>query len=118
MTLSKTIFAALTTLFLLFSSQTQAAGDQAAGKLKAPMCAACHGATGQSSMPAMPGMVVPNIGGQYADYLVKALTDYRSGARVNASMSGIAAGLPDDDIENLAAYYASQTGLTVVNSQK
>ena len=98
----------------LIGSAAATAGDIAAGQAKATVCIACHGANGQSQMPAIPGMVVPNIGGQYADYLSKALRDYRSGERKNASMAGIAAGLSDEDIDNLAAYYGSLEGLTVV----
>ncbi len=94
-----------------------AAGDIEAGKAKSATCVACHGVDGQSKMPVIPGMVVPNIGGQYADYLVKSLKDYRSGERVNASMAGMIAGLTDQDIEDLAAYYASLSGLEVVNQR-
>ena len=91
-----------------------AAGDIEAGKAKSATCIACHGVDGKSTMPAVPGMVVPHIAGQYADYLVKSLRDYRSGKRKNASMSGMSAGLSDQDIANLASYYASLKGLEVV----
>jgi len=50
----------------------------------------------------------PKIGGQYPDYLAKALRDYKSGARKNPIMAGLAGALSPKDIENLAAYYASQ----------
>ena len=53
----------------------------------------------------------PKLGGQHADYLVTALKAYRSGDREHAIMSGFAAGLSDQDIEDLAAWYGSQTGL-------
>lgn len=101
---------------ILFTSQIMAAGDIAAGKEKSAMCVACHGADGKSTMPVVPGMVVPNIGGQYADYLVKTLKDYRSGSRKNPNMNGMAASLSDQDIENLAAYYSSLDGLNVVKN--
>ena len=54
----------------------------------------------------------PVIAGQYADYLAYALTQYRSGQRSNPIMMGIAAGLSDDDIADLAAYYAHLPGLS------
>ena len=80
------------------------AADLAAGKAKATeVCAACHGADGNSASADF-----PRIGGQYADYLAKALRDYKSGQRKNAIMAGFAQALSKQDVENLAAYYASQ----------
>lgn len=105
---------AISCISLLTAGHTLAAGDPAAGKEKAAVCAACHGPDGNSTMAPVPGLVVPNIAGQYADYLAKSLQDYRSGARKNANMNAQAAALSDQDIENLAAFYASQTGLYVV----
>jgi cytochrome c553 len=81
-----------------------AAADLAAGKAKAAeVCAACHGADGNSATADF-----PRIGGQYADYLAKALRDYKSGQRKNAIMAGFAQALSKQDVENLAAYYAAQ----------
>ena len=51
---------------------------------------------------------MPKLGGQYPDYLAKALRDYKSGARKNPIMAGFAGALTAKDIDNLAAYYASQ----------
>jgi cytochrome c553 len=80
------------------------AADVAAGKAKAAeVCAACHGADGNSAAADF-----PRIGGQYADYLAKALRDYKSGQRRNAIMAGFAQALSRQDVENLAAYYAAQ----------
>jgi cytochrome c553 len=80
------------------------AADLAAGKAKAAeVCAACHGADGNS-----PTADYPKLGGQYPDYLAKALRDYKSGQRKNAIMAGFAQGLSKQDVENVAAYYASQ----------
>lgn len=81
-------------------------GDIAAGKKKMQQvgCAACHGAKGQK--PTAPNF--PRLAGQYQDYLIKALKAYRSKGRVQAIMNGIASGLSDQDITNLAAYFASQ----------
>ena len=81
------------------------AGDAAAGAKKAEACAACHGATGTSENPTF-----PNLAGQYEDYLRKALHDYKSGARKNPIMAGMAAPLSDEDIADLAAHFASQPG--------
>ena len=80
------------------------AADLNAGAAKAKeVCAACHGLDGNSPQPDY-----PKLGGQYADFLAKALRDYKSGARKNPIMQGFAAGLSRKDIDNLAAYYASQ----------
>ena len=49
----------------------------------------------------------PKLAGQYADYMVQALKDYRSGARKNAIMAGFSATLTDEDIVNVAEYYAT-----------
>lgn len=81
---------------------------------KLSICTGCHGPTGISTMVPVPGTVVPHMAGQYADYLAKALLDYRSGARQNPTMTGMAAGLTNAEIDTLSAFYASQQGLTVV----
>lgn len=84
-----------------------AAADLAAGKAKAAeVCVACHGVDGNSASAEF-----PKIGGQYADYLAKALRDYKSGERKNPIMAGFAAALTKKDIENLAAYYGAQPSL-------
>lgn len=89
---------------LALAAATARAGDPQAGEESAQTCAGCHGLNGLSeSQPSY-----PVIAGQYEDYLVHALQAYRSGRRENAIMNGIAGGLSDTDIENLAAYYASQ----------
>lgn len=99
------IWALVATLaFAWLASPASAAGDPAAGKEKSAVCAACHGADGKSIQPAY-----PNLSGQHASYIAKQLTEYRDGGRVNALMSGQAANLSDDDILDLAAYYASLT---------
>ncbi len=85
------------------------AGDPVAGQEKSAVCAACHGPDGNS-----PLAVNPRIAGQYADYLVQALTEYRSGTRPNAVMAGMAAALTDEDIDDLAAWFSSQPGLEIL----
>jgi cytochrome c553 len=87
---------------LLFAiSVAQAAGDPAAGKAKAAVCAACHGANGQG-VPPNPALV-----GKSEDDMLQAMKDYKSGKRANAVMKGMTAALSDQDMANLAAYYAS-----------
>jgi cytochrome c553 len=84
-----------------------AEGDAAAGKAKSAMCAGCHGIPGYKT--AFPEVYsVPKLGGQNAAYLVQALQAYRSGERSHPTMRGIAAGLTDQDIRDLAAYYAAE----------
>lgn len=78
--------------------------DSAAGQAKAKeICQACHGLDGNSPTPDY-----PKLAGQYPDYLAKALRDYKSGARKNPIMAGMAGALTANDIDNLAAYYAAQ----------
>jgi cytochrome c553 len=89
---------------LVMSATAGAAGDVAAGKAKSASCAACHGANGMSANP-----LWPNLAGQHAAYLVKQLEAFKSGARKDPVMSPMAAPLSKQDMENLAAYFASQT---------
>ena len=93
---------ALTSLALSMSFTTYAAGDAGAGKAKSAMCVACHGAEGKSAND-----LWPNLAGQKAGYLSKQLKDFKSGARKDPVMSGMAMPLSDQDIANLAAYYSS-----------
>ncbi len=93
--LSSMIFAAATL-------PASAAGNAEAGKKKAGQCQTCHGMDGISKLPE-----APNIAGQNQIYLVKALNDYKSGARKNDMMGVIMGALTPDDINDLAAYYAS-----------
>src|ERR1700674_5271557 len=67
------------------------------------VCATCHGADGNSPLPAN-----PSLAGQHASYLYKQLSDYKAGRRKNAFMNSMVAGLSDDDLRNLAAYFATQ----------
>jgi cytochrome c553 len=81
-----------------------AAGDARAGEAKAKeVCQACHGMDGNSAVADY-----PKIGGQYPDYLSKALRDYKSGARKNPIMAGFAGTLSKQDVDNVVAYYSSQ----------
>jgi cytochrome c553 len=79
-----------------------AAGDVTAGRQKALACQACHGLDGRAKIPE-----APNLAGQTDIYLVKALKDYRSGARKDDMMSLVAPALKDQDIDDLTAYYSA-----------
>jgi cytochrome c553 len=80
---------------------TLAAGDVSAGKAKSAVCAGCHGANGEGKDKN------PALAGKPEDQLVQALKDYKSGKRQNGIMKTFASPLKDQDMENLAAYYAS-----------
>ena len=87
-------------------SAVLAGGNASAGKAKSATCQACHGIDGKSIDPSY-----PNLAGQHASYLEKALKDYRDGRRTNAIMAPMAMALSDQDIEDIAAWYAKQDGL-------
>ncbi len=93
----------LLTFTLMFFGVNALAGDAEAGKAKSASCAACHGADGASSND-----IWPNLKGQKNGYLVKQIKAFRDGDRSDPMMSPMAAGLSDEDIDNLAAYYSSQ----------
>ena len=96
---------------LAFGATAFAAGDAAAGKQKTVMCAGCHGIPGYKT--AYPSVYnVPKLGGQNAGYIVKALQGYKSGERSHPTMRGIAAGLSDQDMADLAAYYSADSAKT------
>jgi len=87
-------------------AQAYAAGDAASGKQKSQACAACHGADGNSPT----GPDFPRLAGQHEDYLLRALRDYKSGARKNPIMSGQVSSMSAQDMADLAAYFANQKG--------
>jgi cytochrome c553 len=100
--------AAIAAVPRLAAAQTSA-GDPVAGAQKTQMCSGCHGIAGWRT--AFPEVYhVPKIAGQHQAYIVKALQEYKSGERSHPSMRAIAASLSDQDMANLAAYYA-QGGL-------
>jgi cytochrome c553 len=89
-----------------FVSFAQAAGNAAAGeKIVTGVCAACHGADGNSVITTN-----PKLAQQHPEYLAKQLANFKSGERKNAIMSGIAAGLSPEDMANVAAYFGAQKG--------
>jgi len=92
----------LASLALLASAAPLCAADKASGRQKAMMCQGCHGLDGMGKVPG-----APHLAGQDEQYLVKALGDYKSGARKNEQMSVAASQIDPRDIPDLAAYYAS-----------
>lgn len=78
------------------------AGDAEAGKAKVATCVACHGAVGVSAVP-----MYPNLAGQKEAYIAKQLRDFKAGHRKDPVMAPMAMMIADEDIDNIAAYYAS-----------
>ena len=87
----------------LMAVTTIQAADIEAGKTKSALCLACHGADGNSI-----NVIWPRLAGQHASYLEKQLRDFKSGKRTDPTMQGMVAALTDEDMVNLAAFYASQ----------
>ena len=90
----------------LVAATPAAAGDAAAGKEKSKTCAACHGPDGNS-----PNADFPRLAGQYYDYLLRAISEYKGGTRKNAIMMPMVEKLTRRDMEDLAAYFSEQKGL-------
>ena len=102
MNMNRNLTAVLAVAAALAAGQV-AAADIEAGKKKAQeVCAACHNMDGISTIAEY-----PKLAGQYPDYLAKALRDYKSGARKNPIMAGMAAGLSQKDIDDVSAYFSS-----------
>ncbi len=100
--------AALAVLLFSVVGVAQAKGDADAGETKSQVCAACHGADGNSTNP-----MWPRLAGQNAAYLVKQLQDFKAAAtggkgRMDASMAGMVMNLSEQDMQDIAAYYAKQ----------
>lgn len=98
-------FTALLTLAFFLPGPAPAAGDPRAGAQKAYTCTGCHGIPGYNNV--YPTYKVPKIGGQNYEYLVVALEAYRDGARGHSTMELQAQALSDQDIRDIAAYFAS-----------
>ncbi len=84
------------------AAQDAAAGDPMRGRQIARVCAACHGINGIAKNPD-----AANLAGQDGGYLVRQLVAFRSGDRKNDTMSLIAAGMTDSQIEDVSAYFAA-----------
>lgn len=86
------------------SGVAMAQGDAAAGEGKAAVCFGCHGADGNSISPAF-----PKLAGQNPSYIAKQLKDIKTGVRPSPLMAGFAAGLSDQDMADLAAFFGAKT---------
>ena len=95
---------AAVSLLLLVSLPLFAKGDPAAGQAKSAICAACHGMDGNSTVPTW-----PKLAGQHEKYLVRQVALIKAGDRMVPEMAGIVPGLSDQDIEDISAFFASQT---------
>ena len=109
---SKKILLLFIVPLMALPATASARGNATVGAEKAATCAACHGKDGHSVDPNY-----PNLAGQHQSYLVKALSDYRAGRRTNAIMTGFAAQLSNQEIEDLAAWFSSQQGLQDLSVQ-
>ncbi|MBB6340785.1 cytochrome c553 [Pseudomonas fluvialis] len=90
-------------LTLGITGLAQAAGDAKAGQAKAAMCGACHGADGNSAAPNF-----PKLAGQGERYLLKQMNDIKSGNRNVLEMTGLLTNMSEQDMADIAAYFASQ----------
>lgn len=96
----------VTCVTALSAAAAEVAGDAKAGAKKIAMCVGCHGIQGyRASFPEV--YRVPMISGQGASYIAAALTAYKSGERKHPTMRGVASGLSEQDIADVAAYYAN-----------
>jgi cytochrome c553 len=101
-------------LLALGTGAALASGNPEAGKAKAAqVCGACHGPEGNK--PSAPDQ--PVLAGQYYDYLVRALSDYKSGKRNNPIMKGFAAQLSAQDIQDVATWFSSQPSTSLHNQR-
>jgi cytochrome c553 len=105
------MFGLLVSVFLGFSASALAVGDIEAGKAKSVACGACHGSDGNSMID-----MNPKLAGQHIKYLVKQLTEFKLASqtggkegRNNAVMNGMAAALSQQDMQDISAYFSSQT---------
>lgn len=102
--MKKVLTFVLTGLAISITASAWAEGGNAeAGKTKSATCAACHGADGNSTNPEW-----PKLAGQHASYIMKQLANFKEDKRVNAIMSPMAKPLSEQDVADLAAYFASQ----------
>jgi cytochrome c553 len=112
--MKKALIIVLASLAVTTSASVFAAGDAVKGKALTATCVACHGADGNSVNP-----IWPKIAGQSEEYLIKQLLDFRSGARVEATMTAMAKAIAsDDDIPHIAAYFASHNQKTGIADEK
>ncbi|WP_342246165.1 c-type cytochrome [Pseudomonas sp. OTU5201] len=101
--MNKVIVSLLLTLGI--TGMAHAAGDAKAGQAKAAVCGACHGPDGNSAAPNF-----PKLAGQGERYLLKQMKDIKAGNRTVLEMTGLLNNLSDQDLADIAAYFASQKG--------
>jgi cytochrome c553 len=116
--IARSLVAVATIFVAAASAQAQGVtGDALAGQKMADMCIGCHSIVGyQNSFPEI--HKVPMISGQTDKYIVSALTAYKKGDRKHPTMRGIAGSLSEQDMADLAAYYAAQGGKPVPETPK
>lgn len=102
----KSKLTALCLALLALSGPAAAEGDPEAGAAKAVTCLGCHGVEGYRN--AYPSYHVPKLGGQHAVYLVAALKAYKNGQREHATMQAQASQLSEQDMQDLAAFFAQE----------
>lgn len=95
---------AAASLLVIISLEAAAEGDASAGKAKSAICAACHGPDGNSAVPNW-----PKLAGQHAQYLERQSALIKSGARSVPEMMGIVAGMSEQDLKDISAFFSSQT---------
>lgn len=93
---------------VIFAPVATAQGDPDRGRLKAAGCMGCHAIPGYQNV--YPSYPVPRVGGQHAQYIVAALESYKNGQRSHKTMQAQAAPLSREDMEDIAAYFASAGG--------
>ncbi|MCB1757808.1 MAG: cytochrome c4 [Gammaproteobacteria bacterium] len=102
--MKKSLFASALCIAASLMMPAYGAGDAEAGKAKAAVCNACHGADGVGLVPEY-----PNLAGQGESYIVKQLMEFKEGTRVNTLMSPMALPLSEQDMEDLAAHFSAMT---------
>lgn len=105
----KVLIRAMACMMMLLSAQALAGGDAASGQDKSAMCAACHGADGNSSVA-----MWPKLAGQHESYLERQLSLIKSGARPVPEMAPFVAGLSEQDIADISAFYSTQVSKPAV----
>jgi len=119
--MKKLIIDIIAGLFIVIAAPSFASDEEAHGSSHetapaksgaevAKQCVACHGEDGNSPTPNF-----PRIAGQHADYMFHSLKSYQNGDRKNAIMADIVAALSEKEMKNVAVFFASQNGLSVVN---
>lgn len=101
--MKRLVFSLASLLLAVTSFTAHAAGNAAAGEQKVAVCAACHGADGNSTVGSN-----PKLAGQHERYTLKQLMDIKSGAREVPLMTGLLNNMSDQDLADIAAFYASQ----------